>query len=851
MSSLSLSTVVAGDASIDWFQITTGSKQSKVEAGEQVLNWQTYPHTRQWIKPGGALLLARFLSASTRNAVLSYSLDSLHRVPPDRVIRSFIQLGAFPYSQAKGDRNKKIYRVYAYNGYDGPKAGSISPLHLNTDDADADLVVLDDSGNGFNNDESAWPAAVKEERSPAIIYKMSWPFAKGKLWEHVVARQNRQLVAVVGVNDLRLGGVHISRRLSWERTVRDFIWQFEHHSSLASLRQCAFLVVRFGVEGAILVSNRDQQREIFLFYDPELGEDDFGHFYPGSMLGIGTLFTATLAMYIDELGTEAVCRGVRRGLLSARELWKCGFGADPDRIDYDYSLPAYSFEENDSIEQILVSSMESKSVSAPVEIPENWSFLDDLAKGGLEQAAAYFVKYGHDPALDRVPMARYRNLRAIDRTEIESYKSIHNLIQEYLDSPKNNKPLAIAVFGSPGSGKSFGVTEVAESVAPGTLEKMEFNLSQFNATDDLISAFHRIRDVSLTGSIPLVFFDEFDSDFNGKLGWLKYFLAPIQDGAFRERETIHPLGKAIFVFAGGTCHTFEGFSNCEQKESDDRSNNQKSFKEVKGPDFVSRLRGFVNIKGPNPVDDDDAFFIIRRALLLRHLLTSKAKHLVAADKTLAIDTGVLRALLRVPVYKHGVRSIVALIEMSMLADRACYEPAALPSRSQMELHVDAEAFYNLVLRDALLSSQIEKIAEALHEKYRRDQKDRKPADDPAMQPWEQLDEKLRESNRAAARDIPAKLEALGYDFEATKGDVKPVSFSDEELERLAKMEHERWNRERIAAGWKPGPRDPERKRSPYLVSWERLTDDVKKWDREAVQGIPRAMADAGFHIYKK
>ncbi len=851
MSSSSSSVVVAGDASIDWFQITTGSKQSKVRAGENVPNWQTYPRTRQWIKPGGTLLLARFISVSTKRPVLSYKIDSLNRVAPGRVIHSFVQLGAFPYSQAGERRNKKVYRVCAYNGFNGPENSVCPPLSLQADPPDAGWVVIDDSGNGFNNVKSAWPAALKGSKSPSIIYKMSWPFATGKLWEHVAARHNRKLVAVVGVNDLRLGGVHISRRLSWERTVRDFLWQFNHHSSLASLRQCAFLVVRFGVEGAILVCNHDDKREVFLFYDPELGEDDFGHLYPGSMLGIGTLFTAALTTHLEKMGTEAICNGVRQGLLCARELWKQGFGTDPDRIDYDYHLPARSFEESDTIEQVLVSTIEPKAGSATTEIPETWSLLDDLATAGLEQAATYFVKYGRDPALDRVPMARYRNLRAIDRTEIESYKSIHNLVQEYLDSPKNSKPLAIAIFGAPGSGKSFGVTEVAESISPGTLKKMEFNLSQFNSTDDLISAFHRIRDISLGGSIPLVFFDEFDSDFEGKLGWLKYFLAPIQDGAFREGETIHPLGKAIFVFAGGTCHTFEEFSGYEQKQNKNDNKDGISFRDVKGPDFVSRLRGFINIKGPNPVDADDAFFIIRRALLLRHLLTSKVKHLVAADKTFAIDPGVLRALLKVPEYKHGVRSMVAMIEMSMLAERDCYEPAALPSRPQMELHVDADAFYNLVLRDALLSTKIEKIARALHEKYRRDQKGRKSEDDPAMQPWEQLDETLRESNRAAARDIPAKLEAMGYDFDAPKGDVKPVSFSDDELERLAKMEHERWNRERIAAGWKLGPRDSKKKRSPYLVSWDRVSNDVKKWDREAVQGIPQAMADAGFRIYKK
>ncbi|MBK8280226.1 MAG: hypothetical protein IPK94_09000 [Saprospiraceae bacterium] len=59
--------------------------------------------------------------------------------------------------------------------------------------------------------------------------------------------------------------------------------------------------------------------------------------------------------------------------------------------------------------------------------------------------------------------------------------------------------------------------------------------------------------ISTSGKTPLIFFDEFDTAYNSKaLGWIQYFLAPMQDGVFKDGEKLHPLGKAIFVFAGGT-----------------------------------------------------------------------------------------------------------------------------------------------------------------------------------------------------------------------------------------------------------------------------------------------------------
>lgn len=209
-------------------------------------------------------------------------------------------------------------------------------------------------------------------------------------------------------------------------------------------------------------------------------------------------------------------------------------------------------------------------------------------------------------------------LRTVDRAEIESFRSIKNLMLEYLEDPNPKRPLSIAVFGPPGSGKSFGVTEVAESIAPGRVERREFNVAQFGSVADLVSALHKVQDIAVSGNIPLIFFDEFDSGFEGKLGGLKYLLAPMQDGTFLDGETMHPIGKAVFVFAAGTSTAYEKF--CREGLDD------SGFQDAKGPDFVSRLRGYVNILGPNPVSEGDHFSMIRRAMLLRSLLERKAKH---------------------------------------------------------------------------------------------------------------------------------------------------------------------------------------------------------------------------------
>jgi RyR domain-containing protein len=80
------------------------------------------------------------------------------------------------------------------------------------------------------------------------------------------------------------------------------------------------------------------------------------------------------------------------------------------------------------------------------------------------------------------------------------------------------------------------------------------------------------------------------------------------------------------------------------------------------------------------------------------------------------------------------------------------------------------------------------------------------------------------------------------------GDVEPVSFSDDEVEVLAELEHDRWTAERLADGWQPGARDVLAKTSPHLVGWSELPEDVKEWDREPMRRIPQLLAGVGLQI---
>jgi hypothetical protein len=235
-----------------------------------------------------------------------------------------------------------------------------------------------------------------------------------------------------------------------------------------------------------------------------------------------------------------------------------------------------------------------------------------------------------------------------------------------------------------------------------------------------------------------------------------------------------------------------------------------------------------------------------------------ARQLIGSNGELCIDRGVLRALLKTPRFKHGVRSLEAILDMSMLAGRKCFDQTLLPSVEQLKLHVDAELFSRFVLRDILFGSSREKLAQAIHEQYLAEQK-KGPSSDPALKEWKDLDEDFKESNRRQADHIPEKLRAINCGIRPMISEGSDSSgsfkFSDEEVELLAEMEHERWFVERQLAGWCLGVvKNKAEKKSPNMVLWSELKvengKDPRDLDRNAVRNIPDLLRMANLEIYR-
>ena len=104
-----------------------------------------------------------------------------------------------------------------------------------------------------------------------------------------------------------------------------------------------------------------------------------------------------------------------------------------------------------------------------------------------------------------------------------------------------------------------------------------------------------------------------------------------------------------------------------------------------------------------------------------------------------------------------------------------------------------------------------------------------------FKPWSQLSEEQKDANRLAADHLEIKVRSVGLDPNNPELDAEWRKLSDDQLEMLSRMEHERWAAPYWMAGWKNGPRDDSRRLHPSLIAYDSLSEDTKKYDTDQVR----------------
>lgn len=562
-------------------------------------------------------------------------------------------------------------------------------------------------------------------------------------------------------------GIKLSKTASWERTVEDFCSALSE-GKLDILGSARHFIVRLGQEGALYCHRFESaaaEPRLQLVFDPARIEGEFAPPHKhGSFPGLTTVVSSYLAKAVigamcmkspqnsfepnGEFLHETIEAALPSAMAACRRYFEFGYGSSIETVRKFERLQVpmsriFSKAATDNAPDDKWDRFPTFPLSNLTDISESkpWSILTHFLSahrdygptkatmGRIEARPEAFqsqfwrafnaLRLGKDivvrgaekafsmPGAD-FPYAQFGELMTVDRSEIEGLRSVQTVLEEYARHPKRKTPIAIAVFGPPGSGKSFGVKQIASRISDGKLSEFTFNLAQFQSFQEVAKLLLQVRDAGLDDRLPLVFFDEFDSPLGqAPLGWLKFFLAPMQDGKFQHEGATFNLGRAILVFAGGIAQSHSKFQDeTSWEEGGKEANGTGVFRAAKGTDFHSRLRGFLNVVGINPTlrESPDVFavenftFVIRRALLVRQVIERLNREgegrvaLLDVNKCASIESDIVHALLLAEEYTHGVRSLIAILEMSAIYGEQSITRTALPSMAQCLMHVDRSFF---------------------------------------------------------------------------------------------------------------------------------------------------------------
>lgn len=151
------------------------------------------------------------------------------------------------------------------------------------------------------------------------------------------------------------------------------------------------------------------------------------------------------------------------------------------------------------------------------------------------------------------------------------------------------------------------------------------------------------------------------------------------------------------------------------------------------------------------------------------------------------------------------------------------------------LNIEIENIFDNVCTKKLLADdheEVDDIAKQFHNIYMKlDSKELETN-------WEGLTDEGKDFNRYPARHIAIKLRYLGaelVDIKLEKPDFEYDKISKEQKDTLARMEHERWNAEKLLTGFVPGKVGLERDFYKLLKENLKWHKDIRLWEELTIE----------------
>jgi DNA replication protein DnaC len=200
--------------------------------------------------------------------------------------------------------------------------------------------------------------------------------------------------------------------------------------------------------------------------------------------------------------------------------------------------------------------------------------------------------------------------------------------KQFLKDPDPKKSLGCLLLGSPGTGKSYVVTQLAKQLR---LTLLFFNITHLSSIDELIDCFDEIASAQARASNNnnrfLIFFDEINAEIQGHSIWGN-FLSPLLDGVYRRGGHLFTLKPSIWIFAGTEVPGVNENASDQSSEFDQNHSTDKGRRSEKASDFESRINGPIVFLDPeNSTSDEKKKKMVRLENVYTAMLLARCKFL--------------------------------------------------------------------------------------------------------------------------------------------------------------------------------------------------------------------------------
>lgn len=623
---------------------------------------------------------------------------------------------------------KQISAKWRIEKFIGMETRTIDSQLYPSPTGEAKGVIIHDFHTYYGNESTDISSYLNTHKGLRVILLRLANFKADSIYKKVFLQTEftdiAKLIMFVSVDDIRSNSIQISEGLSWEKTLSDLYNAFQSttqfgtpkaNNDIFELNKSGYVIVVIDRFGFLLIDNCKVGTPIFrAIFCPKDIEVHNSINKEGEIFGLTTCTMLHVLKAIIEndfnINPKTICRGLKNGLYSMSNIYENGFNIDLQNEKVDMIFPYTSWQiSNKQRGHVKQQNIIEIKIDDSIRNGSHWSILNSLYRkeNDFRELIINVVKFGwENDFITKIPFVSFGKFVTTDREEIEQYREVRIMMEEHFQKSIRTRPLSIVVLGQPGSGKTFGITEVAnsiESINKDDINVLEFNLTQFTTIDDLHNSFSLIRDSYLKGNHVLVFWDEFDANFEGaEFGWIKYFLSPMQGGKYYYGTNHHLLGSPIFIFACSKFSTWDRLIKFDPEIEQQNKKKNPIIRPAKFDDFISRIHGHLEVKGINPQNREDfernKSIYLRRAILLHSILkkhcpsifhSSNNKGLSGTNSLVAdIDPELIsKFIFQIKEFKYGIRSLDAIIQMSQLTGKRSFTLSCLPSLDQIRSHI--------------------------------------------------------------------------------------------------------------------------------------------------------------------